>query len=130
MALGGSWAPACAKCGKIHQGKGRDGQTSCFKCGQEGHFMKKCPKNMQGSGNSGSRVQSSSVASLGKAAPRGSTSGIGGGANRLYAINSPQYQENSPDIVTAMIEFFTFDIYVLLDPGASLSFVTPYVVNV
>ena len=28
-----------------------------------------------------------------------------------------------------MIEVFTFDIYALLDLGASLSFVTPYVAN-
>ncbi|XP_069145447.1 uncharacterized protein [Solanum lycopersicum] len=48
-------------------------------------------------------------------APRGSTSGIGGGANDLYAITIRQEQENSPDVVT--------------DPKASLSFVTPYVAN-
>ncbi|WMV32250.1 hypothetical protein MTR67_025635 [Solanum verrucosum] len=34
----------------------------CLKCGQEGHFMKECPKNRKGSGNQGNRAQSSSVA--------------------------------------------------------------------
>ena len=28
-----------------------------------------------------------------------------------------------------MIKVFTFDVYALLDPGASLSFITPYVAN-
>ncbi|KAH0709023.1 hypothetical protein KY284_010450 [Solanum tuberosum] len=65
---GGNWAPACAKCGRTHP---------------------ECPKNRQGSGNQGNRAQSSSVAPLERATPRGATS----------------------------------------DPGASLSFVTPYVAN-
>ncbi|KAH0706534.1 hypothetical protein KY285_012312 [Solanum tuberosum] len=72
----------------------------CFKCGQEGHFMKECPKNRQGSGNQGNRAQSSSFAPPNRAATRGATSGTDGGANRLYAITSLQEQENSPDIVT------------------------------
>uniref|UniRef100_M1DFE4 Retrotransposon gag protein n=1 Tax=Solanum tuberosum TaxID=4113 RepID=M1DFE4_SOLTU len=76
----GSMALACARCGRTHPGKCRDGKTGCFKCGQEGHFMKECPKN--------------------RMAPRGATFGIGGGANRLYVINSHQEQEDSPDVVT------------------------------
>ncbi|XP_049363663.1 uncharacterized protein LOC125828392 [Solanum verrucosum] len=72
-----------------------------------------CLKNRQGSGNKGNSAQSSSVAPLDRAVPRGATSGTGGGANRLYAITSRQEQENSQDVVT----------------GASLSFVIPYVAN-
>lgn len=75
----------------------------------------------------GKRALSSSVAPLDRAAPRGSTSSSGGGANRLYAITSRQ--ENSPDIVMGMIKVFNFDFYALFDPGESLSFVTPYVAN-
>ncbi|KAH0698695.1 hypothetical protein KY284_012910 [Solanum tuberosum] len=90
----------------------------CFKCAQEGHFMKECSKNQQGNGNQGNRAQSSSVAPPDKASPREDTSGTGGGANRLYPITSRQEQENSPDVVTGMIEVFTLDVYALLDPGA------------
>ena len=52
----------------------------------------------------------------------------GGGLNRLYA-NSRQEQENSPNVVIGTIKVFTFDVYDLLDPGASLYFVNPYVAN-
>ena len=84
-----------------------------------------CPKNRQGNG--GNRAQSSSVAPPDRVAPRGATSGTGGGTNRLYVINNRQEQEDSPDVVTGMIQVFDFTVYALLDPGASLYFVTPYV---
>ncbi|WMV32498.1 hypothetical protein MTR67_025883 [Solanum verrucosum] len=64
--------------------------------------MRECPKNMQGNGT-------------------------GGGTNHVYAINNCQEQEDSPDVVTGMIQVFEFTVYALLDPGASLSFVTLYV---
>uniref|UniRef100_M1DUV7 Gag-pol polyprotein n=1 Tax=Solanum tuberosum TaxID=4113 RepID=M1DUV7_SOLTU len=68
-----------------------------------------------------------SVSPPDRVAPRGATSGTGGGTNLLYAINSREEQENLLDVVTGMIQVFDFTIYALLDPGASLSFVNPYV---
>ncbi|WMV38099.1 hypothetical protein MTR67_031484 [Solanum verrucosum] len=47
VAQRGNWAAACAKCGRTHPRKCREGHTCCFKCGQEGHFLKECPKNRQ-----------------------------------------------------------------------------------
>ncbi|KAG5579752.1 hypothetical protein H5410_050379 [Solanum commersonii] len=55
---------------------------------------------MQGNGNKGNMAQLSSAAPLDRAAPRGATFGTGRGANRLYAINSRQEQEDSLDAVT------------------------------
>jgi len=80
-----------------------------------------------GSGNGGKRAQSSSMAPPDRAAPRGATSSIGGGKNCLYAITSSQEQANSLDVVTGMIKVLTFDVYALLDPGASLYLVTPHI---
>ncbi|KAG5614458.1 hypothetical protein H5410_014282 [Solanum commersonii] len=96
----GSKTPACARCGRTHL---------------EGHFMKECPKNMQGSGNLSNRAQASSVAPPDRMVPRGATSSTCGGANHPYAINSRQEQENSPDVVTGMIRVFDFAVYALLD---------------
>ena len=52
---------------------------------------------MKGNGNGGNRAQSASVDPPIIAAPRGDTSGTGGGTNCLYAINNHQEQEDSPD---------------------------------
>ncbi|KAG5585296.1 hypothetical protein H5410_045730 [Solanum commersonii] len=83
--------------------------------------MREYLKNMQGNGNG---AKSSSAAPPNRAAPRGSTSGTCGGENHLYAITSCQEQVNSHDVITGIIKVFTFDVYALLDPGVSLSFVT------
>ena len=49
------------------------------------------------------RAQSSSIAPVGVAEPRGVTIGIGRGTNLLYAINSCQDKAESPQIVTGML---------------------------
>ena len=86
-------------------------------------------KNKQGGRNLGNRSQSSSVAPQNKVGPRGSSSSTSGRENYLYAITSFHEQDSSPDVVTGMIKAITFDAYTLLDPGTSVSFVTPYVAN-
>ncbi|XP_049405200.1 uncharacterized protein LOC125868633 [Solanum stenotomum] len=78
------WGRGCTKV----DGKCRDGSKGCYKCGQEDHFMKECPKNRQSNGNQGNRAQS--VAPPDRVAPRRATSDTGEGANRLYAITSRQ----------------------------------------
>ena len=45
--------------------------------------------------------------------------------NRFYAFCSRGEQETSRDVVNGMLKIFTLDVYALLDPGATLSFVTP-----
>lgn len=46
---------------------------------------------------------------------------------RFYALQTRQDQKSTPDMVTGMSQVFHLDIYVLLDLGANLSFVIPYV---
>ena len=93
-----------------------------------GQFIKECPKNRYGTGNRSKRAQSSSVALPDKAAHRGATSITGGGENCLYAITSPQEQENYPDVVIGRSKSLLL-MFILLDQGACLSFATPYVAN-
>ena len=113
----------------FHSGVCRDGSTNCFKCGHNGDFMKECPKKSQTNGNWGNKTQSSSIAPRDIDAPTEDTSGINRGSNHQYVITSRQEQQNSPVVVIGMIKVFNFNVYTLLDPRESLSFVTPYVAN-
>ena len=47
--------------------------------------------------------------------------------NRFYSLCSRVEQDSSPDVVTGMLHVFYIDIYDLLDSGATISFVTPYI---
>ena len=89
--------------------------------------MIECSKNRQRSGNGGNRAQSSLVSFPDKDTPRGATSGTGGGTNRSYALNNRQEHQNSPYIVTGIVQVFDYTIYAFLDQEVSLSSVTPYV---
>uniref|UniRef100_M1DSR9 Gag-pol polyprotein n=1 Tax=Solanum tuberosum TaxID=4113 RepID=M1DSR9_SOLTU len=50
-----------------------------------------------------------------------------GHKNRFYALQTRYDHEGSLDVVTGMLKVFHFDVYALLDPRATLYFVTPYV---
>ena len=47
--------------------------------------------------------------------------------NYFYDLFSRGEQEESPDVVTGMLQVLSIDGYGLLDPGAILSFVTPLI---
>ena len=46
----------------------------------------------------------------------------------MYVLQAIQDQEGSLAVVTSMLRVFDLDIYALLDPGSTISFVTPYIV--
>lgn len=59
--------------------------------------------------------------------PKGHHTAAGSYPNRLYTLTNRQEAEVSPDIVTGMLQIFSHNVFVLLDPGSTLSYVTPYV---
>ena len=44
--------------------------------------------------------------------------------NRFYVVHSRGEKEGSPDLVIGMLHIITIDVNALLDPSATLSFVT------
>ncbi|XP_070034995.1 uncharacterized protein [Nicotiana tomentosiformis] len=65
-------------------------------------------------------------------APAGrGAAGIGaqssGGTNRFYAMWRRRDSEASPDVLIGILTIRSHDVYALIDPGSTLSYVTPYV---
>ncbi|XP_070017013.1 uncharacterized protein [Nicotiana sylvestris] len=52
-----------------------------------------------------------------------------GGQNRIYALSSRQDLESSPDVVTCILSVFSIDMYALIDPGSTLSYISPFVAS-
>ncbi|XP_070046670.1 uncharacterized protein [Nicotiana tomentosiformis] len=49
------------------------------------------------------------------------------GPNWFYAMSGRHSVEAFPDVVTSILTVQYHDVYALIDPGSSLSYVTPYV---
>ncbi|XP_070046492.1 uncharacterized protein [Nicotiana tomentosiformis] len=52
---------------------------------------------------------------------------ISGGPSRFYAMSGRQSAEASPDVVKGILAIQSHDLYALIDPGSTLSYLTPYV---
>ncbi|XP_070054455.1 uncharacterized protein [Nicotiana tomentosiformis] len=104
-----------------------------------GHIQRECHAFRQGAGR-GTTQSSSPTATTSSAHPpaRGSSAPTGRGAARggaqslegpsqFYAMSGRQSAEASPDVVTSILTVQYHDVYALIDPGSSLSYITPYV---
>ena len=103
--------PTRGKYGKKHYGDSLKGTNNCFGCGKSGHKVRDCT-NVMVKGSVKSQASGSNEAPI---------------KNRFYALFSRGKQETFLDMVTGMLEVFSIDIYVILDPDATLSFFTPLV---
>ncbi|XP_049378143.1 uncharacterized protein LOC125842906 [Solanum stenotomum] len=104
----------CVKCGKKHHGKCLAGTNGCFGCGKSEKKMRDCPVLM-------------AKGREGKQAPPNGSRANASMQNCFYALQNQNEQRDSPYVVTIMLKFFHIDVYDFLDPGATLSFVMPYV---
>ncbi|KAF3622940.1 putative zinc finger protein VAR3, chloroplastic-like [Capsicum annuum] len=97
-----------------------------------GPSIKEYPYAKQGSQDIRPKTQATSASShIGRPTPSQDTlSNIGSGQrqNWFYALPSYLERESSFDIVIGMFLVFHLDVYVLLDPGSSFSYVTPLVI--
>ncbi|XP_069151096.1 uncharacterized protein [Solanum lycopersicum] len=105
----------CTKCGRTHLGECRQGTNACFGCGKSGHMVIDCPQNR---GQAGGNAQP-------RPTPHNAEAAEPPKRNRFYALKGREEQEKSADVVTGMLQVFSTSVYALLDPGSTLSFVTP-----
>jgi len=124
----------------MHFGRCRQGSTSCYSCGQEWHGWRNCLTIGQGGTCQSTRSavgSSSSAQSIGRGAHtsarrgrgrgREGESSFGSGKNRTYSLTSRQDSESSPDVVTGTLIVCSHCVYALIDPGSTLSYVTPFI---
>ncbi|XP_049367973.1 uncharacterized protein LOC125832826 [Solanum verrucosum] len=113
-----SLMPTCAKCGRNHEGKCLAGSNACFGYGKMDHKIKNFPSVSRNEGDTRRRAQhypSSGPSGSGVNAPK---------QNRLYTLQTRGDQDISLDVVTGMLKVFQLDVYALLDPSATFSFMT------
>ncbi|XP_049391428.1 uncharacterized protein LOC125855762 [Solanum stenotomum] len=90
--------PRCITCGKMHFGRCRQGSTSCYSCGQEGHGWRNCPTiGQSGTGQSTMSVvgSSSSAQSTGCGPHTSARRGRGGGREGASSSGSGQNHPGS-----------------------------------
>ncbi|XP_070057043.1 uncharacterized protein [Nicotiana tomentosiformis] len=63
---------------------------------------------------------------IGRGTARGGAQSSGG-SGRFYAMRGRQNSEASPDVVTGILTIQSHNVYALIDPGSTLSYVIPYV---
>ncbi|XP_070039373.1 uncharacterized protein [Nicotiana tomentosiformis] len=131
--------PRCVKCGRCHPGVCHYSTYVCYKCGMRGHIQRDFHSSRQSMGG-GATQPSSSIATTSTMPPptrstippagRGVARGgiqSSRGPSRFYAMRKRQKFEAYPDVVTGMLTVQSHDVYALIDPSFTLSYVTPYV---
>ncbi|XP_015057509.1 uncharacterized protein LOC107003724 [Solanum pennellii] len=68
-------------------------------------------------------------APAGRGRGRGGASSSSGPSNRIYAFTSRQDQEASPNVITCILSLFSRSVYALIDPGSTLSFISPFIAS-
>ncbi|XP_070047138.1 uncharacterized protein [Nicotiana tomentosiformis] len=49
--------------------------------------------------------------------------------NCIYALSGRQNLESSPDMVVGILSVFSLNVYALIDPGSTLSYISPFVAS-
>ncbi|XP_070023232.1 uncharacterized protein [Nicotiana sylvestris] len=103
-----------------------------------GHIHRYCRVSRQGAGRGTTQLASPVAATSSTPSPARGTlaparcgaarggAQSSGGPSRFYAMSGHQTAEASPDVVTSILTVQSHDVYALIDPGSTLSYVTPF----
>ena len=127
---------ACPYCHKYHLDICRRVTGGCFRCGNMEHVISNCPRgsessrNPQGSGKGGSNVllqtqsrgrgrsSSQGKGSASKTVNRPATTALA----RAYAMGARE-DPNIPGVIVGTFTLFDIDLYDLIDPGSTHSYI-------
>uniref|UniRef100_A0A1U7V8N6 Uncharacterized protein LOC104211283 n=2 Tax=Nicotiana sylvestris TaxID=4096 RepID=A0A1U7V8N6_NICSY len=127
---------SCPKCGRFHSKTCYLDIPVCYRCGVRGHIQRdyRAPSQGMGRGFAQSSGSSAATSSVRPPAPAGHGVVRGGARGRgvpswFYALSGLQSGEASPDVATGILSVQAIDCYALIDPGSSLSYVTPFIAS-
>ncbi|XP_070039523.1 uncharacterized protein [Nicotiana tomentosiformis] len=117
--------PPCPRCGKMNLGIFYMDLPICYRCGLRVHIQRDCH-------SSAATTCAASLPARGTPTPAGRGEARGGAqslgeSGRFYAMRGHQNSEASPDVVTGILTVQSHDVYGLIYPGSTLSYVTPYI---
>ncbi|XP_069152792.1 uncharacterized protein [Solanum lycopersicum] len=101
----------CGKCGHLHRGECLVGSS------MSGHIIRDCP-HVRNQAKKDIQPRPNPVAAV-EPLKR----------NMFYTLKDREEHEKSADEVTGTLRVFSFPLYILLDQGSTLSFVTPFVAS-
>ena len=95
--------PQCPKCKRRHVGECRTG-TGCYTCGQEGHYARNCPTQLN-------------KMALPAPAPQGRPNA------RVYSLNEGDVTAGPSTSVSGQLSVSNLSLYALIDSGATHSYI-------
>ncbi|KAA3466498.1 Gag-Pol polyprotein [Gossypium australe] len=131
--------PECQQCGRRHPGECRMNNWACFKCGSQDHFIHDCLELVEKDKIQNARL--SNTANRGRptrnvgnvTSSRGATKDLDKESEarafaRAFVIRAHE-DASSPDVITGTFSLYDTNVFALIDPGSTHSYVCENLVS-